>query len=316
MIAHNNNHWPDIKPRLSILVPFLRDDPSPLLNALEAEQGDHDHRIEIILLDDGTRNETLTRQLTLQTNASRYGVRLLTAEDNLGRAEGRNRLATEARGDNLLFIDADMLPDRSDFIRSWLRYVNSHNPQACFGGFSVDQAPSDPRYAVHKHMARKSDCLPAHVRALKPEKHVFTSNLLIRKDVFAHHPFDAHFTGWGWEDVEWSMRVAKSHTISHIENTATHMGLDTVPALMEKYRQSAANFARIVSLHPEFVAEYPSYLYARRFNRWGITAAVRAVSAWVATQEMLPTPIRALALRFFRSALYAEALKPSLDAAR
>ena len=62
--------------------------------------------------------------------------------------------------------------------------------------------------------------------ATAPEKYVFTSNLLIRRDVFDAEPFDAGFVGWGWEDVEWGMRVSRRHPIAHIDNPATHLGLD------------------------------------------------------------------------------------------
>ena len=52
-----------------------------------------------------------------------------------------------------------------------------------FGGFTLDQTPIRPEHALHRAMALKSDCTPAPQRAQAPEKHVFTSNLLVRRDV-------------------------------------------------------------------------------------------------------------------------------------
>lgn len=308
MIYHPNPRWPDVKPTLSVLIPFLRDDPSDLLMALEAEKGDHTNRFEIILLDDGTNNESLTRKLTGLVDTSRHAICLLSAYENLGRARGRNLLADQARGRYLLFLDADMVPDHPDFLRSWLAHIDAEKPAATFGGFSVEQASKAADYVVHRSMAMKSDCVPAKLRKQQPEKHVFTSNLLVRKDVFRQHPFDGQFQGWGWEDVEWAMRVTSDHAISHIDNTATHLGLDTVSGLMTKYRQSAPNFVRTARLHPDFVAQYPSYRIARKIRAMRLSKPVRYLASLVATSTFVPVALRGLALRFYRAALYAEAL--------
>lgn len=308
MILHANARWPDVKPCLSVLVPFLGDDPSPLLQALEAEKGDHTNRVEIIILDDGTNDPSLTRKLQDLVDTSHHAICLLSSPNNLGRSKGRNLLAAQARGSNLLFIDADMLPDHPDFLRFWLAHIDTQSPAASFGGFSVIQASSAPEYAVHRSMALRSDCLPASIRSQHPEKHVFTSNLLIRRAVFLKNSFDEDFQGWGWEDVEWAMRVTNAHTITHIDNTATHLGLDTVPALMSKYRQSAANFARIAHLHPEYVARYPSYRIAKILRVLHLATLVRMTAEPVAAASFLPASIRGITLRLYRAALYAKAL--------
>ncbi len=308
MISHPNARWPDVRPGLSVLVPFLRDDPSELLGALEADNGEHIHRIEVIILDDGTNNKALTRKLQDLVDTSHLAICLLSSKDNLGRSKGRNLLVKQARGEHLLFIDADMLPDHPDFLRRWLTHIDSNAPAGTFGGFSVAQTSTAPEYAVHRSMALKSDCVPASIRSQQPEKHIFTSNLLIRKDVFLQNPFDENFQGWGWEDVEWAMRVAKTHPLTHIDNTATHLGLDTVSALMDKYRQSASNFARIARLHPEYVARYPSYRIAQKIRALGLATSVQIVAEGIAASSYLPVSLRGLALRFYRAALYAKAL--------
>ena len=84
---------------------------------------------------------------------------------NEGRASGRNRLAAEARGRHLLFLDSDMLPDAPDFLLRWLYLIDLEEPAAAFGGFSsLDQAPRTRANAVHRALALKSDCLPVETR--------------------------------------------------------------------------------------------------------------------------------------------------------
>ena len=181
---HDNAPWRTAQPALSVLIPFLRDDPDSLLASLDREATALGGGAELVLLDDGTGDPDLTRRLTARLDSLSIPARLITLTANEGRSRGRNRLADAARGSSLLFLDSDMAPDTDRFLTTWLELKTRIDPAVAFGGFSLLQAPTDPRYAVHRAMAERSDCLPAPVRALQPEKHVFTSNLLVRRDVF------------------------------------------------------------------------------------------------------------------------------------
>ena len=294
------------RPRLSVLIPFLRDDPSALLNMLETESGDLAGAVELVVLDDGTGDAALSRRLETQVSGMTLPVRLITLTANEGRAIGRNRLATAARGDFLLFLDSDMRPDHPSFLHRWLVEACDRNPAVAFGGFSLKQASTDRRFALHRAMAVQSECLDHVQRAKTPEKYVYTSNLLVRRDVFDSEAFDPAFTGWGWEDVEWAMRVSRKHPVAHVDNPATHMGLDTAADLARKYEQSAPNFARVSALHPDIVGAYPSHRVARLLKRVPGLGLWRPMMKAAALAEGLPVGWRAFSLRLYRAALYAE----------
>lgn len=296
------------EPRLSVLIPFLRDDPRRLLAALDREAAALAGRVEIVVMDDGGDDAALAAAVAQAVAALVLPARLVRLSANVGRARGRNRLAAHARGGWFLFLDSDMLPDRPGFLAAYLDLIEAERPAVAFGGFSVEQAPPVRAHALHRRMALKSDCLPAGIRRLAPEKHVFTSNLLVRRDVFETEAFDEGFAGWGWEDVEWAMRVARRHAILHIDNTATHLGLDPARAIAAKYEQSAANFARVVARHREIVERYPSYRAARMLKRLPLRGAWRPALKAVALAEAAPLAARALAMRLYRAALYAEAV--------
>ena len=87
-----------------------------------------------------------------------------------------------------------MRPDHPGFLKTWVDLARDVRPAVAFGGFSLLQAPQDARFAVHRHMAARSDCIPAAQRAEQPEKYVFTSNLLVRRDVFDTETFDSGFS--------------------------------------------------------------------------------------------------------------------------
>ena len=304
VITMDNAAWAGAGPELSVLIPFMRDDPTALLRALDGAEG----AAEVVVLDDGTGDEALATAVEQTVLAMARPARFIRLPANEGRSKGRNRLAAAARARHLLFLDSDMLPDSADFLGRWLELIDDEDPAVAFGGFSLDQTPRRREHALHRAMALKSDCLDAAQRSLAPEKHVFTSNLLVQRDVFDTEAFDEGFAGWGWEDVEWAMRVARKHPIRHVNNTATHLGLDTAGDQARKYEQSAANFARVVAAHAEVVSRYPSYRAAKALKRVPARRLWRPALKALALADAAPVGARAFAMRLYRAALYAETI--------
>lgn len=300
----DNPHWRGAKPALSVLIPFKGDDPCRLLAALGREPCS----AELVILDDGTGDPDLTARVEAAVAALPLPARFVRLDVNEGRAKGRNRLVSHARGGWFLFLDSDMLPDDPHFLRRWLDLIERESPPVAFGGFSLKQAPERRDHALHRTMAAQSDCLAAELRSANPEKHVFTSNLLVRRDVFAAEAFDEGFAGWGWEDVEWGMRVARRWPILHLDITATHLGLDTPAVMAAKYEQSAANFARVIAAHPEVVSTYPSYRVAKALKFAPLRTLWRPLLKLYALADIAPLASRAFAMRLYRAALYAEAV--------
>ena len=304
----DNAAWSDARPRLSVLAPFFRDDPRLLLLALDREAAALAGAVEVIALDDGGGDERLATGVAQALGRMTLPARLIRLDQNVGRARGRNQLAAAARGDWLLFLDSDMAPDAPRFLGTYLDLIEAGAPPVVCGGFSLHQAPDVPDHALHRHMSLKSDCLSAAVRNQAPEKHVFTSNLMVRRDVFQANRFDEGFSGWGWEDVEWGMRVARTQPILHIDNTATHLGLEAAPVIAAKYEQSAANFARVVAEHLSVVETYPSYRLARMLKKAPLLRRWRPALKAAALMDGAPLPARDFAMRLYRAALYAEAV--------
>jgi glycosyltransferase involved in cell wall biosynthesis len=300
----DNRAWTGAEPRLSVLIPFMRDDPTNLLLALDREAV----AVEVIVLDDGSGDPALATKVGEAVDAMRLPARFVRLPANEGRSKGRNRLARHARADRFLFIDADMLPDSTHFLADWLALIDAGDPAAAFGGFSLDQTPRTRDNALHRAMALRSDCVSAADRARDPAKHMFTANLLVRRDVFDGVRFDERFTGWGWEDVEWAIRVADRWPIVHADIPASHLGLDSAATMARKYEQSAANFARVVADHRDVVETYPSYRVARVLKQVPLRRLWRPLIKAFALADALPTAPRAFALRLYRAALYAEAV--------
>jgi glycosyltransferase involved in cell wall biosynthesis len=300
----DNAAWATAQPRFSVLIPVFRDDPVRLLAALGREETD----AEIVLLDDGSGDDALAARIAEAVQALRLPARFVRLAVNEGRSKGRNRLVRHARADAFLFLDSDMLPDRGDFLRAWAALATEGGPAVAFGGFSLDQTPITREHALHRAMALKTDCTPVAKRVLMPEKHVFTCNLLVRRTVFDTVAFDEGFTGWGWEDVEWAMRVVRRWPITHVDNPASHLGLDPALVMARKYEQSAANYARVVDIHRETISRYPSYRVARVLRRVPLRGLWRPALKSIALADFAPMSLRQMAMRLYRTGLYAETI--------
>jgi glycosyltransferase involved in cell wall biosynthesis len=302
----DNAAYAGATPAVSVLTPFFRDDPRPLLEALDREAQALAGRVEIVVLDDAGGDPARSAAVAQAARSLALPARLVQLAANAGRAKGRNILMEESRGRHLLFLDSDMLPDRPDFLAVYLALIAAEDPAVVVGGFSVAQVELRPEHALHHALAVRADCLPAAQRLKMPEKYVWTSNLLVRRDVFEAERFDEGFRGWGWEDTEWGVRVAARFGVTHVDNQATHLGLDTASALAAKYEQSPPNFARMLARHPQMTRRFPSYRLARALRAVPLRAAWRPVLRRVALAEGAPLPARVAAMKLFRAALYAE----------
>ena len=305
LTAAPNARWNSAMATLSVLIPFHGHDPAPLLRMLDREAQALAGRVEIVLLDDGNPVAAVSEAAAEAVAASPLPATLLTLRPNEGRSKGRNRLAAAARAPYFLFLDSDMAPDAPDFLARWLALIEESSPACAVGGFSLTQTRPSPEHALHAALQARAECAPVEVRRGDPAKYVYTSNLLVRRDVFEAEAFDESFTGWGWEDVEWGMRVAVRFGVTHVDNPASHLGLDTAPQLAKKYAQSAANFARVLARHPAVVKAYPSYRAARALSHVPGHGVLGAAFRGLALTEAAPLSLRVAAMKLHRAALYA-----------
>lgn len=305
--VRDNACWADAAPRLSIVIPTYRHNAASLIRSLAETLGAES--AEIIVHDDGSCDDGLLKQLEEAADAAAVPVRIAAARVNRGRSAARNQAIRHARADWLLLLDADMAPDYRNFLTAYFAAIRATTgPALIVGGYSLRQAPFHDRFALHRWQARMSDCVPAAERAKAPARHVFSGNAVVHRRVLEACPFDEAFSGWGWESADWGLRVHAQFPIVHIDNTATHLGLDDDAALMGKYRASGANFALLASRHPRPVGETPLFRATAAARRLPFRPALTAATARIASAHQLPIGLRGRALTAWRALVYAEAL--------
>ena len=73
-----------------------------------------------------------------------------------------------------------MAPDTDDFLARYLALIDDSDPAVVFGGFSMKQVPKATRFALHRALALRGECLDAAERRLKPEKYVSLARSRLR----------------------------------------------------------------------------------------------------------------------------------------
>jgi GT2 family glycosyltransferase len=145
----------DSVPEVSVIVP-ARNAAGDLRSCLERLQASQGCRFEVIVIDDASTDET-------PNVAWEFGVRLLQTEQRRGPAHARNRGAAAARGEILVFIDADVLV-YPDTLQHFIRTLHEADCAAVFGSYDtqpsatnlVSQYKNLVHHHVHQHAHREA----------------------------------------------------------------------------------------------------------------------------------------------------------------
>ncbi len=304
-VEKSRNNGRSSRVKLTICIPTWHDDPSVLLRTLSQLSGAK--RCRLLIYDDGSENETLTDNITQLIKSYPGPAMLVTANRNRGRSWTRNRLRELAHTDWLIFIDADMRPDSPAYLTNYLEAIASlKQPSLFVGGYSVKHIRPSAKTRLHAAHAERSDCVPSSVRKKQPGRYVFSSNIMVHRRILTEIQFDPDFKGWGWEDVDWGLRISQQYDVHHIDNTATHMGLETDEALIRKYRRSGRNFARMLLRNKAAMRNTPLFRMASFLSRIPGKPLLMGVSHFMARTHFLPIQMRVFGLKLFRATIYAE----------
>jgi glycosyltransferase involved in cell wall biosynthesis len=305
----DSDAWAGANPKLSIAIPCHRYDASLLLQRLSAcEQAGE---VEIILYEDGGGDPWLVKKLQTRVKSLPSPARMIACMTNRGRSAARNAAVAEARADWILLLDADMVPDDVHFLSRYLEAAQiAASPCAVVGGYSLRYAPVEPRFALHRWQALRSEIQPSETRQLQPGLNVYSCNVMVHRRALQECPFDTGFSGWGWEDVDWGLRLEARFPIIHIDNPCSHMGLDEDEVLLAKYSQGATNFARLADRHAHALRASSLLRAARTLRALHFRPLLAPFLKSIVTSG-LPVGLRGRALKLWRAMVYADALTPA-----
>lgn len=163
---------------------------------------------EAIVVDDGSSEDiqSVVGQSTASTNAPFRCIR----QENRGPAAARNRGASEAKGNALIFIDNDIIVDRR-FISSHMRTLNVHAPCWVVGRIVHPKEIRATAFGRFRDRSWEGFHESSNGTGVSETKGMTAANLSIPAEDFRRlGGFDESFTIASSEDWELGMRARQS----------------------------------------------------------------------------------------------------------
>jgi glycosyltransferase involved in cell wall biosynthesis len=251
--------------RISILIPVFDYDVVALVHGMKSAIGKVPELYEIVIGDDGSSAEYRAKYQSLEGD----GVRLIISEKNIGRASIRNRLALEAKGDYLLFIDADaMLPGTAEaYILKWLP-VLSKSRVIIGGTLYRNSIPGDPDKILRWKYGKMKEQKKANVRNKHPNAEFSTFNVMIEKSVFSKIRFNEELKQYGHEDTLMGYQLKKAGIeVFHIDNGLLHEGLESNKDFLAKTKLGIENLSKLYDNVTDKGAFSETVKILRTYNR-------------------------------------------------
>lgn len=186
---------------------------------------------EIVVADDGSTDSGVI--LANRAINTLPHCRYLERKVNIGRAAIRNLLAREACMEWLLYIDADMVVCREDYVS---RYARQQEGDVVVGGLAVGGAPTLLAHNLRYRYERAAEQQhTVQQRMLSPYRDFHTANFLIRRRLMLQTPFDERFRHYGYEDVLLGKQLERQGVaLTHIDNPVSFEHFETNASFVSK----------------------------------------------------------------------------------
>lgn len=183
------------------------------LGCLEAQAVPAGWRLQILLADDGSRDETVLIARQTAARLQRRGITLIVLPGNhRGAAGARNRALRASRADLVLFLGADILL-RPGAIAAHLVFHTKH-PQPDRGALGVikwdPRLPPTPLMEWMMHGGQQND-IDALLGARQADaRHFFYgSHVSLKRGFIGGDVFSNRYQSYGWEDLDFGRQLAK-----------------------------------------------------------------------------------------------------------
>lgn len=233
---------------LSILIPTYNYNTTDLVKVLCEQAISENIEFEIIVGDDKSTDFEIIKnnnEINAIENCTHY-----VNTKNLGRGGNRKELVKKARFEWVLFLDCDVLPKDSNFIKNYIHCIQSNNGRVCFGGLIYDSKTPKNDEMLRWLYGHKRESARLEKRKLKPYETALTSNILVQKQILITYPFHSEIKNYGFEDLVFILELKKNKiTINHIENPVYHLNLEKSIVFIAKFESSLRNLKVLTASH-------------------------------------------------------------------
>jgi glycosyltransferase involved in cell wall biosynthesis len=263
--------------KISLLIPVFDYDIIALVHIMKDAMGKVPEFYEILIGDDGSSAEYRKKYSSLEAE----NVKVISSKKNIGRAAIRNRLALEAKGDFLIFIDADvMLPGTAEaYMLKWLPFLNNSRV-ICGGTLYHDSAPGDPDKLLRWKYGKWREQKSAAERNKHPHAGFSTFNVLIEKSVFSIIRFNEELKQYGHEDTLLGYQLKKAGiNILHIDNGLMHEGLESNRDFLNKTKLGIENLSKLFDKVTDKKSFSETVLMLKIYNKLRLLGLTRVLAA-------------------------------------
>ena len=207
---------------------------------------------ELLVCDSNSTDGTL--EYLAKIHAEHPNVRHLPGPYS-GRAMARNAGIDNARGEVVLFNDADILAS-PDLLSQHLRHHRERKSIAVVG-LEVQVKDLDD-YAFKRDHPEARGALHKPTRKRLPWLYFLTGNASVRReDLLRVGRFDESFTGYGHEDLELGYRLERAGVTILYEPKAVNYHCQDVPHddQKEKMKLAGRSTVRFYRKHPDFAVQ-------------------------------------------------------------
>lgn len=219
---------------LSVLIPVYNYNALPLVKEIVNQFKKEGVDFEILCYDDGsTLYEEENNEIDSLSN-----VIFKKSSTNIGRTATRQKLASDASYDWLLFVDADMIPKSDQFIKNYLLCMEEPaEREVIFGGYAYKNL-NQPKRLLRYRYGKKREEIPASKRVENPYKNVLSGNIFIKKSLFLKAN-TLLLNRYGLDPLFSAQLQRLSVVPSHIDNEVYHNGLENNKVFLEKSKEGA-----------------------------------------------------------------------------
>lgn len=271
---------------LSILIPTYNYQVLPLVLRLSTQAEKLNIDYEILIEDDASTDNSISQESFVRIkNCTFY-----SHEKNLGRTKTRALLVAKASYDWLLFLDADVLPVKEDFLSKYIQSI-TQKPDVIFGGIDYDPSDLNEHNTLRWHYGKNREALCVSARNKAPYATVFSGNLCIHKSSYKSLEMpESHTYGL---DIYMGYRMAKlALKIIHLNNPVWHKGIESNEVFLQKSLDAAISRIRYIEI---FDAKHQpnrmlkTYTTLKKYKLLSITAFCFTLAAPFLKKKILKT---------------------------
>jgi glycosyltransferase involved in cell wall biosynthesis len=212
-----------------------------LLDLLAKQIAQLEETIEVLVCDDFSTHYVDKNREACERN----GFLFFENRNNIGRAETRKKLVSKIRSKWVLFVDADMIPKRDDFISQYLNFVTAGRECTVVGGHCY-QKKIKP-FNIRLRYGRRREEMSAEKRQLNPYNFILFGNVLIKKELFNEVFDDFNDKAYGEDIYLSSFLKSLNKDVVHLPNETYHLGIENNREFVKKIRKSGEMYARLDS---------------------------------------------------------------------